>query len=152
MLSQYTFCTLIELMRLWVFRVSCWTSGSRQLHFQVPRVKGGDLPVCNGTNHSRPHTWSVIVNSVYVNRRSWTFPIRCLQLWGFLFPYCDSPAIIAMLFANNLMEMEKHDNQLVHDVTLSINGNGEKTLDLATSAPTLPACSDIRGAVLRLVN
>lgn len=57
-----------------------------------------------------------------------------------------------MLFANNLMEMEKHDNQLVHDVTLSINGNGEKTLDLATSAPTLPACSDIRGAVLRLVN
>lgn len=42
--------------------------------------------------------------------------------------------------------------QLVHDVTLSINGNGEKTLDLATSAPTLPACSDIRGAVLRLVN
>lgn len=55
-----------------------------------------------------------------INERDQTFPTWCPQQWWLLLHYCGNHGIITMLFANYLMDTDKHGpSHFVHNFMLS---------------------------------
>lgn len=90
---------------------------------------GQNLPLWRGIKlwDPGPHTSSVVIDGIYINRCNHTNPTCCLQLCWFILCYHGNTVIISMSFAIYLIETEKHRHfSIIHSFKLSSNTSNNK--------------------------